>query len=83
MLGDPACAKFVQPVEDPRLKALKDHAICALDLPVHPGMRDRGPIDPNVVFIIESKELLLCELCAIVHDDEVWDSKPMDDVEEE
>ena len=54
-----------------------------LDLPVHPGMRDRGPIDPNVVFIIESKELLLCELCAIVRDDGVWDSKMMDDVEEE
>ena len=44
-------------------------------------MRDGGPIDLDVVFIIESKELLFGELC--VHDDGVWDSKVMDDVEEE
>ena len=46
-------------------------------------MRDGGPIDPDVVFIVESKELLSAELCAVVRDDGVWDSKAMDDVEEE
>ena len=46
-------------------------------------MRDGGPIDPDVVFIVESKELFIGELCAIVRDDGVWYSKMMDDVEEE
>ena len=54
-----------------------------LDLPIHLGVRDGSPIDLDVVFISESKELLFDELCAIVHDDGVWDSKTMDDVEEE
>ena len=47
------------------------------------GVRDGGPIDPDVVFIAESKELLYGELCVIIHDDGVWDPKVMDDVEEE
>ena len=47
------------------------------------GVRDGGPIDPDVVFIAESKELLFSELCAVVRDDGVRDSKAMDDVEEE
>ena len=46
-------------------------------------MRDDGPIDPDVVFIIGSKELLAGELCAVVYDDGVWYSKVMDDVKEE
>jgi len=46
-------------------------------------MRDSSPINPDVVFIAESKELLSGELRAIVHDDGVWDSKAMDDVEQE
>ena len=46
-------------------------------------MRDSGPINPDVVFIVESKELLSDELHAIIHADGVWDSKAMDDVEEE
>ena len=46
-------------------------------------MRDGGPIDLDVVFIIELEELLFGELCAVVHDDGVQDSKSMDDVEEE
>ena len=46
-------------------------------------MRDGGPIDPDVLFIAESKEFLAGELCAIVHDDGVWESEAMDDVEEE
>ena len=47
------------------------------------GVRDGGPIDLDVVFITESKELLSDELRAVIHDDGVWDSKAMDDVEEE
>ena len=45
-------------------------------------MHDGGPIDLDVLFIVESKEFLANELCAIVHDG-VWYSKAMDDVEEE
>ena len=54
-----------------------------LDLPVRLGVCDGGPIDPDVVFIAKSKELLSSELRAIVRDDGVWYSKVMDDVEEE
>ena len=46
-------------------------------------MRNGGPIDPDVVFSAESKELFSDELHVVVHDDGVWDSKAMDDVEEE
>ena len=45
-------------------------------------MRHGGPIDSDVVFIVESEELLSGELCAIVRDG-VWDPKAMDDVKEE
>ena len=37
----------------------------------------------DVVFIIESEELLSGELRAVVRDDGVWDHKAMDNVEEE
>ena len=45
--------------------------------------RDGRPINPDVLFIIESNEFLASELCAVVCDDGVWYSKVMDDVEEE
>ena len=54
-----------------------------LDQPVHSGMHDGGPIDLDVVFIVESKELLTDELCAVVCNDGVRYSKAMDDVKEE
>ena len=54
-----------------------------LDLPIRSGVHDGGPINPDVLFTKESNEFLIGELCAIVHDDEVWYSKAMDDVEEE
>ena len=47
------------------------------------GVCHGGPIDADVVFIAESEELLLGELCALVHDNGVRDSKAMDDVKEE
>ena len=53
------------------------------NLPVRAGVRHSGPIDPDVVFIVELKELLSGELRVVVCDDGVWDSKAMDDVEEE
>ena len=46
-------------------------------------MRYGGPVDADVMFITKLEELLPCELCAIVYDDGVRDSKAMDDVEEE
>ena len=42
-----------------------------------------GPIDADVVFIVELKELFPGELRAIVRDNGVRDSKAMDDVKEE
>ena len=62
---------------------MKEHAVCALDLPVRPGVHDGRPIDPDVLFIIESDEFPTSELRAVVCDDGVWYSKTMDDVEEE
>ena len=42
-----------------------------------------GPIDTDVVFIVEFEELFPGELLAVVHDNGVWDSKAMDDVKKE
>ena len=47
------------------------------------GVRHGGPVDADMVFIAELKKLLSDELRAVIHDDGVWDSKAMDDVEEE
>ena len=41
------------------------------------------PIDADVVCIVESKELFPGELCAVIYDNGVQDSKVMDDVKEE
>ena len=46
-------------------------------------MRHGSPIDADVIFIVESEELLSSELRAVVRDDGVQDSKAMDDVKEE
>ena len=46
-------------------------------------MRYGGPIDADVMFITKLEEFLASELHAFVRDDGVWDSKAMDDVEEE
>ena len=54
-----------------------------IDLPLRSGVHDGGPIDPDVIFITESEELLSGELCAVVCDYGVWDPKAMDDVKEE
>ena len=62
---------------------MQEHAVCALDLPIHLGVCDDYPIDPDVLFIAESNQFPTGELCAIVYDDGVWYSKAMDDVEEE
>ena len=82
-LCDPSSAKLVQSVEDSRLEALQDHAICVLDLPVCAGVRHGDPIDVDVVFIVESEELFPSELHVVVCDNGVWDSKVVDDVKEE
>ena len=68
----------------PQLKYhLQDHAFCALDLPVCEGVHHGGPIDADVVFIVESEELFHGELCVVVRDNGVRDSKAMDNVKEE
>ena len=46
-------------------------------------MHDGRPIDPDVLFIIESDEFPTSELRAVVCDDGVQNSEAMDDVEEE
>ena len=51
-------------------------------MPVRVRVRHGGPINTDVVFIIELEELLSSELRAIVHDDGVRDSKAMDNVKE-
>ena len=62
---------------------MQEHAVCALDLPIRPRVRDGCLIDPDVLFIIESNEFPIGELRAVVCDDGVRYSKVMDDVEEE
>jgi hypothetical protein len=54
-----------------------------LNLPVHAGVRHGGPVDTNVVVITELEEFIPRELRAIVHDDGIWESKAVDEVEEE
>ena len=54
-----------------------------LDLPIHPGVCDGCPVDPDVLLITKSNEFPTSELRAVVHNDGVRYSKAMDDVEEE
>ena len=54
-----------------------------LDLFIRAEVRHGGLMDVDVVFITESEKLLSGEQRAVVHDDGVWDTKPMDDVKEE
>ena len=70
-LCDPSSANLVQPVEDPRLEALQYHTICVLNLPIRARVCHGGPLDPDVVFIVESEELLFGELRVVVCDDGV------------
>jgi hypothetical protein len=76
-------AELVQPVEDPRLEALQDHAVRVLHLSVRLGVRHGYPIHADVVIIVEPEELLTGELCAIVGDDRIWEPEAVDDVCEE
>ena len=62
---------------------MEDHAIGPLDLTISTWMSDRGPVDPDAVSIIEVPELFPGEICSMVGDDIVWNTKPIDDVEEE
>ena len=41
-------------------------------------MRYGGPVDTDVLFNAKLKEFLANELCAVVHDDGVWDYEAMD-----
>ena len=53
-----------------------------LDLPVHMGVHDCCPINPNVVIIAELEEFLACKQCAIICDDRVRHAKAVDNVKD-
>ena len=53
------------------------------ELPVRSGVCYESPVDMDVIFIVESEELLSSELHVVVRVDGVWDPKAMDDVKEE
>jgi hypothetical protein len=74
---------FVQPIEDPWLEALQDHAVGALDLPVHPGVCHGYLIHMDMVIITEIKGLFAGKLCAIVSNNEVWDPEVMNNIGKE
>jgi hypothetical protein len=76
-------AEFVQPIEDPCLEALQDHAVGVLDLPVRPGVCHDCPINADMVIVAKFKELFIDELRAIVGDDGVWDPEAMNNIGEE
>jgi hypothetical protein len=76
-------AKLVQPVEDSQLKALQDHVVGALDLPVRLGVHHGCPIYADMVIITEAEELFVGELHVIVGADGVWDLKAVNDVDKE
>ena len=63
---NPSPGVLVESVKDAWLKSLEDHAIGTLDLTVSTWMSDRGPVDPDVVSIIEVQELLPGEVCSMV-----------------
>ena len=52
-LCNPLPDELVESVEDVWLESLEDHAIGSLDLTISTQMSDRGPVDPDVVSIIE------------------------------
>ena len=45
---------FVESVEDARLESLEDHAIGTLDLTVGARVSDRGPVNSDVVPVLQS-----------------------------
>ena len=61
---------------------MQDHTVRALDLSVGAWVDDRGPIYSDVVVVAKLKKLLASDLSAVVGDDGVRDSKPMDDAGE-
>jgi hypothetical protein len=80
---DPSAAKPIQPVKDPWLEALQDHAVGTLELPVRLEVCHGCPIHMNMVIIAEIKELFTSELRVVVSDDGVWDPEAMDNVSKE
>jgi hypothetical protein len=62
---------------------LQDHVVRALNLPVRAGVSYDGPVDMVVVFIVEPKEFLPCELRVVVGDGGVQSPKLMDNVAKE
>ena len=82
-LYNPSPCILFELVKDAGLESLEDHVIGLLDLTISTWVSDRGPIDPDAISIIEVQEFLLGEVCSMVGDDIVWNTKSIDDVEEE
>ena len=74
---------LIESLKDVWLKSLEDHAIGTFDLTISTWMSDRGPIDLDAVSITEVQELLPGEVCSMVSDDTVRNTKMIDDVKEE
>jgi hypothetical protein len=72
--------KIVELVEDARLESLEDHAICSLYLPICARVSNRCPVNLAPVPVSEIQELLAREVGAVVGDDGVGLTKPVDDV---
>jgi hypothetical protein len=82
-LLEPLLSKLIQPVEDPRIQTLEDHAIGMLFLPIGLWMGHYCPIQTYVVSVGEVQEFSQGELRAIVCDDGVRHPKSMDNICEE
>ena len=54
-----------------------------LNLTISTWVSDRGPVDPDAVYITKVQKLLPGEVSPMVSDDVVRNTKPVDDVEEE
>ena len=50
---------------------------------LHERVRHSRPVHTDVEIVAEPQELLACELSAVIRDDRIWDSEPVDYVGEE
>ena len=61
------------------LQSLENFCICSLHLSVASWVGHRGKTHLDAHFFAEVEESFACKLSAIVGDDSVWYSKPVDD----
>jgi uncharacterized membrane protein YdcZ (DUF606 family) len=80
---DPFLARLVQSVKNPGFEALQNHAVGTFYMAIGLWVCDGHPIHADIVVITKLQEFLAGELGAIVDNDGVEQSKPVDDVSEE